>query len=211
MIKRVYVDIDNTLNMLAMYILKDFGFKVSLESFFEYPEECGYDIVAAVNEKTGRDAYHDNEFFWSKVDSGSCFFAAPQSPEAQMIMGTAELMVGSENVYLCTIPTTSQSAWQKMDWVASVYPAYKKRLIITHDKSLFANSESLLIDDSQENIEAFIEAGGHAVLVPRPWNGGNSLPSGTLRQMLLRMVEKAMLRSRRYERLEEALADTTVD
>jgi len=31
----------------------------------------------------------------------------------------------------------------------------------------------LLIDDRSENVKAFRDAGGSAILVPRPWNDGS--------------------------------------
>ena len=46
----------------------------------------------------------------------------------------------------------------------------KGRTILGRNKYLFANKNTLLIDDTQKNTDAFIEAGGNAILVPRHWN-----------------------------------------
>lgn len=60
----------------------------------------------------------------------------------------------------------------KAQWVTEHMPALRKRLVPTHiGKEEFAHSfNDLLIDDSQENIERWVKAGGAGILVPRPWN-----------------------------------------
>ena len=37
-------------------------------------------------------------------------------------------------------------------------------------KASVCQSKTLLIDDSDKNVDSFRKCGGHAVLVPRPWN-----------------------------------------
>lgn len=60
----------------------------------------------------------------------------------------------------------------KARWVTYNIPELRRRLVPTHiSKAEFAfDFNCLLIDDSQENVEAFIKAGGAAILVPRPYN-----------------------------------------
>ncbi len=60
----------------------------------------------------------------------------------------------------------------KAQWVTQEMPELRRRLIPTHiSKSEFAyDYNCLLIDDSQDNIDAFTVAGGAGILVPRPWN-----------------------------------------
>lgn len=48
-------------------------------------------------------------------------------------------------------------------------------------KAMMAGPRKVLIDDSQRNVEAFTEAGGQAVLVPRPWNNATGDPVDLLR------------------------------
>lgn len=60
----------------------------------------------------------------------------------------------------------------KQQWIRENLPGYFKngRYLIGPPKHLLASGNSLLIDDSQENCDKFIKAGGHAIIVPRPWN-----------------------------------------
>lgn len=39
-----------------------------------------------------------------------------------------------------------------------------------NDKSLMAAPDRVLIDDRNENVNAFRDAGGHAITFPQPWN-----------------------------------------
>ena len=79
----------------------------------------------------------------------------------------------AERVYLLTTPMPNiESASGKIMWVRGNMPTiYLKQTIITQaPKHLLARPDTLLIDDKDENIDGFIEAGGRGLLVPRPWN-----------------------------------------
>jgi len=75
-------------------------------------------------------------------------------------------------IYLLTTPMPNlESASGKMIWVHDHLPAYLKRTIITQaPKHLLARPDTLLIDDKDENVDSFREAGGKAHLICRPWN-----------------------------------------
>ena len=76
------------------------------------------------------------------------------------------------DIYLLTTPMPNiESYTGKALWVDKCIPVWNNRLIITQaPKSLLAGSDTLLIDDKDENIEEFVAAGGQGILVPRPWN-----------------------------------------
>lgn len=77
-----------------------------------------------------------------------------------------------DQIYLLTTPMPNPDSYTgKALWIEKHLPEYKKRLIITQTpKCLFATSNTLLIDDKDENIIDFAVAGGQSILVPRPWN-----------------------------------------
>lgn len=78
----------------------------------------------------------------------------------------------ANQIYLLTTPMPNiESASGKMMWVRDKLPVYLKHTIITQaPKHLLARPDTLLIDDKDENVDGFREAGGKALLVPRPWN-----------------------------------------
>lgn len=96
------------------------------------------------------------------------------APDGHGILRTVTYYINPQNIYLLTTPMPNlQSAWGKAEWVDKHLPDYNKRLIITRaPKELLARSGRLLIDDKDENINKFRNAGGHAILIYRPWNRG---------------------------------------
>jgi hypothetical protein len=65
----------------------------------------------------------------------------------------------------------------KMIWFEKNCPELYERVVPTLvPKEEFAyDFNSVLIDDCQDNVQAFINAGGASILVPRPWNQNNKI------------------------------------
>lgn len=62
----------------------------------------------------------------------------------------------------------------KTEWLRARFGA-KTPLVLLQglaDKSVLARPSQLLIDDHEGNVDKYREAGGPAILVPRPWNRG---------------------------------------
>jgi 5'(3')-deoxyribonucleotidase len=78
----------------------------------------------------------------------------------------------ASQIYLLTTPMPNpESPTGRWLWIQDNLPAYYKRTIITQaPKSLLARPDTLLIDDKDQNIDEFVEAGGRGCLIPRPWN-----------------------------------------
>jgi 5'(3')-deoxyribonucleotidase len=75
-------------------------------------------------------------------------------------------------------------------WVNKWIPVFNKRFIITHaPKHLLAGSDTLLIDDKDQNIEEFVAAGGQGILVPRPWNRLHEQAGETLQVVKSKLEE----------------------
>jgi 5'(3')-deoxyribonucleotidase len=115
-----------------------------------------------------------SEDFWGAIDrKGPAFWAGLECyPWAAELVIECNRAVGSENVYACTSPSSDpSSAAGKVQWMKYRTVSFKPRnYIITPHKHLLANEHTLLIDDSDANVQAFMAAGGLAVLVPQPWN-----------------------------------------
>ena len=88
------------------------------------------------------------------------------------ILTAVEYKFAPTQICLLTTPMPNlESASGKMIWVHDHLPNYLKRTIITQaPKHLLARPDILLIDDKDRNVDGFREAGGKALLVPRPWN-----------------------------------------
>lgn len=100
--------------------------------------------------------------FWKKLD---------KTPECLQIIELVEFLFGAENVCLLTSPSLETgSASGKFAWIYNNLPEYQRRFLIGAPKHFCAHGGSVLIDDSDRVVDKFREAGGYAVLYPRPWN-----------------------------------------
>lgn len=162
MISRVLVDLDG--------VMTDFvGAALKLHRFT--PEEVlphmrgKYDIEKIL-EIPARD-------FWRKISEDDLFWhELEKTEEADSLLELVSKRPRSpEQVFFCSSPTSDPASHHgKAMWVKKHYPVYLRRLILCSQKHFLANRDTLLIDDSDNNVDAFKKAGGRAILVPRPWN-----------------------------------------
>lgn len=96
-----------------------------------------------------------------------------------------------EQIYLLTTPMPNSGSYTgKALWVQKHLPEYSKRLIIiTAPKSLLAKPNTLLIDDKDENVEEFVKAGGHGILINRPWNKGYERADHTVEDLEIDLLD----------------------
>ncbi len=171
LVKRIFLDLDDVLNKFTMPALYHVGCPVDSDSFVDYPVECGYDIVGAANIFSKKiDRFFDRDEFWSLF--GESFWEnLPLSDEAVNFVHLAMDAVGYNNVYVLTAATGTAGCLEgKRKWVMKYLgSSWLRKLITCTDKFVCAH-DSLLIDDSQDNVCAFTKAGGLAITVPRPWN-----------------------------------------
>jgi hypothetical protein len=106
--------------------------------------------------------FNCSKMFWSQL---------PKTEDANMILTLVEPY---KPIILSAPPLTGVGRCMagKARWIALNLPEYYKdgRYFFGQAKHLLAHPGAILIDDHEENITAFIRAGGKAILVPRPWN-----------------------------------------
>jgi 5'(3')-deoxyribonucleotidase len=108
--------------------------------------------------------------FWGIVDNHLYFWRSLQiTPDGMEILKLCEDHF-DEVVIMTSAPYNPQAAADKVWWINSFLPNYKRKYAITSCKSAFAHPEAVLVDDSDNNIEKFGHAGGGTILVPRHWN-----------------------------------------
>ena len=114
---------------------------------------------------------------------------------AQDILKLVSEATVPENTFILTSPMARGDAWAgKVDWVLSMMPEFKRRLIIcAAPKHLLAKPNTLLIDDKDQNVDDFIAHGGAAFLVPRPWNSAHADHPHFWKERLKTMLNRKML------------------
>lgn len=106
-------------------------------------------------------------YFWDKLQK--TWFAM----ELVRYLGT---FFGEENLYVLTALHPPGRNYKdgtiegKMSWIHKNFPKLAGRIIVTSHKYLLAGENTLLIEDSEKQSDAFIRAGGQAYLVPTETN-----------------------------------------
>jgi hypothetical protein len=177
-IRRILLDLDDTLNSLTLHILGAVrGLNVGPYDYDRFPVEVGYGIIEAyeklkLREPNPQDFETFNvQTFWDAVPRAA-WSNTPQSPQFDYLIETSEAEVGRENVCIITSPTKDPECLAgKLEWIHSNLPKWLHRQYLVGPRKHFcARPDTLLIDDSDDNCNLFRQHGGHALLVPRPWN-----------------------------------------
>lgn len=171
MIQRIFLDLDDTCNTLAMHVLSCVGCPVDPRDYSQYPPNFGYNVHEAANYLLGCRKFANAGQFWQTITRTN-WLECPTAAIFPWVLLRAARLVGRENVCLATSPTKCpESLSGKLEWIHRKMPSWMHRqYAITPRKYLFARPDSLLIDDVEENINRFQVEGGHGLLVPAPWN-----------------------------------------
>jgi FMN phosphatase YigB (HAD superfamily) len=110
------------------------------------------------------------ESFWQAL--GEDFWRClPWMADGRQLLTEVEGTFGVANVFLLSSPCATYGCREgKHQWVQKHLPNYVNRTFLGQAKYAFAASDKVLLDDNDDNVAQFRAAGGHAILVPRPWN-----------------------------------------
>ena len=111
--------------------------------------------------------------FWKRIDSTPRFWETiPPYPWFLEL----KKIVSQFDFHICTSPSKSPDCFSgKADWIQAYFGREFRNIVLTPQKHLLAKSNHILIDDSQQKYEKFVDAGGHAILFPQPWNSNSHL------------------------------------
>ena len=139
----------------------------------EYPDTWPpgqYDLQIALNHKGSRSE------FWAHLDGPAFWANMPWMPDGRLILELIE-QTGLD-ITILTSPTLDPYCCAgKAMWISNHLPKYRRKVLIGPQKYRCARPDALLIDDSDSNVDAFIQHGGQAILLPRPWNKRHALPT----------------------------------
>ena len=192
---RIILDIDDVLNSLSLHIMRHFGCDIGPFEYSAFPIPGTYDVIAAIvalgqpvpittnpdfdpNDPDGASEFiPDIPRFWTEVTDADLWRTCPKSLECDRLINTAEVLVGRDQVLLATTPTKCPlSHAHKLEWITENLPDWLHRqYFLTPRKWCLAKPGVVLIDDTNHNCRLFEEEGGHAILLPRPWNDRHTL------------------------------------
>lgn len=115
--------------------------------------------------------FRESQEFWDHLNDHDFWAGLEWTEEGKDIFAEVSRRSSWRNIHLLTHPPRSKHAYSgKFDWVSRNMPGMQSNLIMARHKHLLAGPDRVLIDDSDENVQRWREAGGVAVLIPRPWN-----------------------------------------
>lgn len=129
-------------------------------------------------------------FTWAGLEKfGSSWWRdLPESPDFRDLLTSLRVL---GQVIFCSSPgDTPSSLTGKVQWLHHRFGDKFNDYVITHHKYLLARPEAVLVDDYQKNVDDFQRNGGHAVLVPRPWNTGELVDGDTVADHVSREVRR---------------------
>lgn len=111
------------------------------------------------------------EQFWAPLANVAFWENLPKTPEADELVAYLIKIFGEENICILTNPSSYDgSIGGKKTWMENNFPQFEKQMLFGSAKKFLAGRERFLVDDRDKNLDAFRDAGGTAICVPRLWN-----------------------------------------
>lgn len=114
--------------------------------------------------------------FWAGLTYDFWVSLQPHN-DAFEILGLLEEQFGKENICILSSPPNTNAgaaASGKIEWIEKHLPDYSRRFLLGSCKHFCANSNTLLVDDYDKNINLFKEHGGKTLFIARPWNSAHN-------------------------------------
>lgn len=116
--------------------------------------------------------------FWAPLDKlGRPFWEEMgKMPDADEIVRILEDEFGRSNICILTSPSYDPGCIPgKRAWIKNHYPQFRNQMIFGTAKRFLAGEGRVLVDDRDENVESFVDYGGHGIVIPRLWNSCHAL------------------------------------
>lgn len=113
-----------------------------------------------------KDTLHE---FWQRCDR-RFWTGLPWMDDGRCILDAVLDLFGEDVCFVSSPCDTEGCADGKLDWVSREVPILRRKTFLGSAKYLLAAANKVLIDDHDDNVDRFVAHGGHAVLIPRPWN-----------------------------------------
>lgn len=187
--KRIFLDLDGVLADFQGAAIKAYDLELTKLEKMDYAG-----VIKAFNRQRGKTANAFwaglPDFFWEDLQETDEFYEI-----VEMVKPYATVILTSPPM---GYPWVLSAIEGKTRWIMIHLREYFTvgRFLIGFHKEYFANRDSILIDDNQENCAKFIMSGGSAILVPRPWNynrGIHVIPfiERSLRRIILNENDRA--------------------
>lgn len=147
------------------------------------------DFIGAVGDLFGKDVEGLNQWsvekhlkissfeLWARIDQKGISFWEGLNPYPWTEDLISLCYDWADDVYICTSPSRSPTCVAgKMKWIYRHLPSelHRKFFLTPHKHHLARSNHTVLIDDSDRNIEKFNQWGGKGLIFPQGWNNGRT-------------------------------------
>jgi hypothetical protein len=114
------------------------------------------------------------EVFFDRIDAhGASFWR--KLPAYSWFPGLHSDLASLGDVMFLSAPTGYPACLAgKYAWLCDFFGSHYRDCIFTLHKDRLAHQRAILIDDSDQNIEAFRRRGGHGIVFPQVWNSAGA-------------------------------------
>ena len=156
LIHRIFLDLDGVIRNWVDGVFKLYN--LEHKDFSTYEGVCDYAQAELGMSKSEFWKGQTNKEFWVGLE----FYSWAEELLA---------VLPYEQTCLLTSPVLNCAGYNQQ-WIAKHLSSFMidKKYLIGPAKQFCANTNSILIDDYDYNIDAFREAGGHGILFPQTWN-----------------------------------------
>lgn len=156
-----FMDMDGVITDFVGSTLKLFGIEYKAN---EWPKgQYGIDIAMKIDDSDMWDRINKCEGFWENL---------PLLPEGLELYN--KLSEIGEVVFLTSPNRDPKGSSGKVAWLLDRFGIKFRNYILTSQKHLCAGN-GILIDDYDDKVDKFREAGGWSILYPQPWNSNHHL------------------------------------
>lgn len=132
------------------------------------------------------------EEFWEPTRTSEFWSSLEWTPDGRDILDVVLSHAELKDIGILTSPTLDPKCVAgKIQWVIDNIPEFRARTFVGSRKEMLAHSNAVLIDDTDYKLDRFVKAGGHGILLPRPWNRNWNMQEKTWKYVQRRLGEIA--------------------
>lgn len=157
---KIYLDMDGVLSDLVPDLIILHHDKGYVDNILKNWTPGEYDLSKILKVPKDKIFSSTTVEFWTNLR---------KTPECDSLISLLKNYFDFKDISVLTSPANKESVIGKKEWMKKNLPEIKK-VILTHVKEKYADSNNILIDDSDDKINSFKKAGGIGILFPRIWN-----------------------------------------
>ena len=178
---KIFLDMDGVLSNLVASVVDVFPIREGAREFIDRWRRKNpgkYDLAPRIHEAIPKDI-RPEEFsvddLWKQIDQKGIDFwrDVDRYPWTDDLWRGCKAIAG-DDVFISSSPTRSADCVAgKAAWLREEFSIGPNRYMLGSRKDLLAAPDRVLVDDAEKNVDAFRDAGGHAILFPGPWNSNH--------------------------------------